>query len=226
MLFCLHHALEYAHAQERPAIERLINIIGRFHLLGAVNCSASAQVQDGETLLKYLDQASHNMIHFACHCMPGDEEDEEDEDVDVLMLSLMSPDDPAINPHEFQLETFDFSLVHGQFTHQPLIFLNACQTAGGSNALRRIFNLPSKFVARGAAALLATACPVPDIFAAAFAKKFYEYFLDQHYTIGEALRETRLYFLKEHHNPLGLAYGLYSPAQYRVALPPMAEGLV
>jgi len=78
--------------------------------------------------------------------------------------------------------------------------------------------------------VIATACPVSDLFAAAFAKVFYEFFLQglvvedeatgekaiRLMTIGEALRATRWYFLKEYHNPLGLAYGLYSPAHYRV----------
>jgi hypothetical protein len=68
------------------------------------------------------------------------------------------------------------------------------------------------------------------MFAAAFAKVFYEFFLRGQVvrdeisgekvvkimTIGEALRATRWYFLKEFNNPLGLAYGIYSPANYRL----------
>ncbi len=88
------------------------------------------------------------------------------------------------------------------------------------------------FIQHGAAAVIATACPVPDMFAAAFAKVFYEFFLRgmvvrdeisgekvvKIMTIGEALRATRWYFLKEFNNPLGLAYGVYSPAGYRVRM--------
>lgn len=72
------------------------------------------------------------------------------------------------------------------------------------------------FIQHGAAAVIATACPVPDTFAAEEAKVFYEYFLRGQMTIGEALCATRWYFLKEFNNPLGLAYGLYSPASYRL----------
>ena len=39
-------------------------------------------------------------------------------------------------------------------------------------------------------------------------------------SIGEALQATRWFFLKECNNPLGLAYGLYSPAHYQVAQSP------
>ena len=87
--------------------------------------------------------------------------------------------------------------------------------------------------------MIATACPVPDLFAAAFAKVFYEFFLRglvvkdevtgekgfRLMTIGEALRATRWYFLKEFNNPLGLAYGLYSPAHYRLGKVPGLETL-
>jgi hypothetical protein len=40
-------------------------------------------------------------------------------------------------------------------------------------------------------------------------------------TIGEALQATRKYFIEKYNNPLGLAYGLYSPAYYRLT-PPLA----
>ena len=106
--------------------------------------------------------------------------------------------------------------------------------AGGADELRRTFNLPKVFIQHGAAAVIATACPVPDLFAAAFAKVFYEFFLRglvvedevtgekgfRLMTIGEALRATRWYFLREYNNPLGLAYGLYSPAHYRLGRVP------
>lgn len=110
------------------------------------------------------------------------------------------------------------------------------------------------FIEHGAAAVVATACPVPDLFAAMFARVFYEFFLrgyiiiDQEtgaiieqetgakvstsmrigdgtpMRIGDALRATRKYFLEYRHNPLGLAYGLYSPAHYQVAQMPSVEG--
>ncbi len=96
----------------------------------------------------------------------------------------------------------------GQILCQPLVFLNACQSAGGADELRRTFNLPKAFIQHGAAAVFATACLVLDLFAAVFAKGFYEFFLwglvveDEAtgeigvklMTIGEALRATRWYF--------------------------------
>ncbi len=72
MLFCLHHRLLHAHKKERPEIERLVRVTGkdRFTLLGTACNLTNGKSCDplGDDLLKYLYKASHNMLHFACHC--------------------------------------------------------------------------------------------------------------------------------------------------------------
>jgi hypothetical protein len=226
MLFCLHHRLLQAHRQEKPEIERLVRATpgNRFTLLGSSCNLTNGRSCDplGDDLLKYLYKASHNMLHFACHC-------KENKRGDALMISFIQDEEIAEKALVLELETYKFLLRQGKFLCQPLVFLNACQSAGGANELRRTFNLPKVFIQHGAAAVIATACPVPDMFAAAFAKVFYEFFLRgmvvmdetgekmvKIMSIGEALRATRWYFLKEFNNPLGLAYGVYSPASYRL----------
>ena len=106
-----------------------------------------------------------------------------------------------------ELETYKFLLRQGQFLCQPLVFLNACQSAGGADELRQTFNLPKVFIQHGVASVIATACPLPDLLAA-FAKMFYKFFMRglvvedeatgekaiRLMTIGEALRATRWYF--------------------------------
>jgi len=57
------------------------------------------------------------------------------------------------------------------------VFLNTCQSAGGKDELHKTFNLPKKYIQHDVAAVIATACPVPDLFAAAFTKVFYQFFL-------------------------------------------------
>ncbi|MEC4815145.1 MAG: CHAT domain-containing protein [Scytonema sp. PMC 1069.18] len=228
MLFCLHHRLLHAHKKERPEIERLVSLShGRFTLLGTACNLTNGQHSDplGDDLLRYLYNASHNMLHFACHC-------QESKLGDKLLISFIQDEEMAENALVLELETYKFLLRQGQFLYQPLVFLNACQSAGGADELRRTFNLPKVFIQNGAAAVIATACPVPDIFAAEFAKIFYKFFLlgkvvenettgetgAISMTIGEALQATRWYFLKKYNNPLGLAYGVYSPASYRIRI--------
>lgn len=227
MLFCLHHRLLHAHKKERPEIEKLVRVTGkdRFTLLGTACNLTNGKSSDplGDDLLKYLYKASHNMLHFACHC-------KETRLGDKLLISFIKDEEITENGLVLELETYKFLLRQGKFLCQPLVFLNACQSAGGVDELRRTFNLPKVFIQHGAAAVIATACPVPDMFAAAFAKVFYEFFLRGQVVrdeltgekmvrimnIGEALRATRWYFLKEFNNPLGLAYGVYSPAGYQI----------
>lgn len=226
MIYCLHDELKAAHRVERPALERRLRAgKGRFRLLGPI--LEPVNVCDGKSFLNYLAQARHNMIHFACHCVDEDE-------VDTLLLSLIHESQSDDKTTSIELKTYHFLDVEPIFQRPPLVFLNACKSAGGTTSLQQTFNLPREFVKCQAAAVIATACPVPDLFAAEFAKHFYELFLGgkavQDQTrripipIGEALRQTRHYFLSEHHNPLGLAYGLYSPAHYRLAQIPADVG--
>ena len=215
MLFCLHHKLLHAHLHERPKIEKLVRTLGKFYLLQV--SQELKKLEDGEALLTHLYQNQYNILHFACHCRSCRQYEDE---VDALVISLIEDNSHA---QEIELETYNFSDVSGSFPCQPLIFLNACQSGGGVDELRKTFNLPEKFIQHGAAAVIATACPVPDLFAAAFAQKFYEYFIEEKMMIGKALCETRRYFLKEYNNPLGLAYGLYSSPYYRIAQIPVLQ---
>lgn len=238
MLFCLHHKLHEAHQKEWPRIKKLVKVTKKdqVYLLGATDMLV--QVEDGESLLGHLYQSQHNMVHFACHavqCQAGK---------DALLFSLINQADLGhLNQRELEvdvieLNTHTFTFKRGRLISQPLVFLNACHSAGGGDDLRISYNLPRKFVACDAGAVIATACPVPDVFAAEFARIFYSFFLrgtdsitdwqkrpTHSMSIGEALRRTRLYFVEKHNNPLGLAYGLYTPAHYRVASPPMRGGL-
>lgn len=214
MLFCLHHKLLQAHKHEKPEIEKIVRAMkGKFYLL---ELSKEKPIKNGISFLKHLYQTQHNILHFACHCRACKQYADE---IDALVISIIEGDSSA---GEIELETYNFLDVSGSFQCQPLIFLNACQSAGGFDDLRKTFNLPKEFIQRGAAAVIATACPVPDLFAAAFAQQFYKYFINQKMMIGEALCETRRYFLEKYNNPLGLAYGLYSSPYYKIAQKPGA----
>jgi len=216
MLFCLNHKLRFAHAQEWPEIQKLVRFSQQDYC--ALLCAASCLIQGdsniplNERLLRNLYQANHNMLHFACHCRPGKE------GADALIISLPGSEQQVTdNEQTIELSTYTFIDAKGKFQYSPLVFLNACESGG---TVYTIFNLPVVFTEARAAAIVATACPVPDLFAAAFARVFYDFFLKQRLPIGEALRQARWYFLKEYNNPLGLVYGLYTPAHYRLEQSP------
>jgi hypothetical protein len=221
MMFCLHHRLREAHQNEWLQIQKLIRSLqnSRCSLLSAAGKLTG--VESGENLLDYFIEANHNILHFACHCQS------EQLEVDTLLFSLLKDEGQEGEPLVIKLGAISFILVKEdkQFQCQPFVFLNACQSAGGTDALRKTFNLPQMFIKRGAEAVIATACPVPDLFAAAFAKQFYTFFIEKQMAIGEALQATRWHFIKEYNNPLGLAYGLYSPAYYRLTQPLTTVGV-
>ena len=224
MLFCLHHKLMQSHQQERPVIEQLVlKALGknRFSVLGGTGCGLTKLADpeiSGKVLLQYLDTSTHNIVHFACHC--GRDERRDGDGNDTLLFSLINNEQVDGDMPVICLKTKDFYRITSKFKYRPLVFLNACQSASGApDELGKSFNLPKVFIKHDAAAVIATICPVPDLFAAAFAREFYDRFLDQQMTIGDALRATRKFFLEEHNNPLGLAYGLYSPAHYRLVIP-------
>jgi hypothetical protein len=109
---------------------------------------------------------------------------------------------------------------------RPLVFLNACSTSQPSPAGEPP-GFPEAWIKCGAAAVIATLCPVPDRFAHAFAEAFYENLFrggqapGQAVSCGdlaEALLTTRCQFMDRDHNPLGLAYVLYARKGTRVLL--------
>lgn len=241
MLFCLHRSLRQARCREWPDVRRLVAEVcaGQANLLS--QSYLPAPVKSGRELLTHLTASQHNMIHFACHATQNEAGE------DVLRMTPIDPadvdrtDDLQGTAGDINLGTRDFIGPGAEFAHRkPLVILNACKSGGGADTLRVYYNLPHKFVTRGAAAVIATACAVPDVFAAEFARIFYEYFLAGRdplatdpaaanigpQTIAAALRSTRRYFWQVHRNPLGLAYGLYSPANYRVNRTPAAGGAI
>lgn len=103
-----------------------------------------------------------------------------------------------------------------------MVFLNACESATPLHLLQSM-NFPNSLLNFGAGGVIATVCTIPDNFASAFASIFYKHLLEKTSTsmranIGEALLETRRYFLQEYNNPLGLAYGLYAVSNQQLRI--------
>lgn len=150
---------------------------------------------------------TYEFIHFACHCEPHE------------VSELLSQLKIHIAGEEISLTVA--SMPAGRRSDQPgpLVFLNACGT-GQQSATAEPPGFPDNWISkREAVAVVATLCPVPDLFAHAFARKFYQTLFEsmidpaapvRERYLSEALLETRRYFMKECGNPLGLAYILYA----------------
>lgn len=150
---------------------------------------------------------TYEFIHFACHCEPHE------------VSELLSQLKIHIAGEEISLTVA--SMPAGRRSDQPgpLVFLNACGT-GQQGATAEPPGFPDNWISkREAVAVVATLCPVPDLFAHAFARKFYQTLFEsvadpvapvRARYLSEALLETRRYFMRECGNPLGLAYVLYA----------------
>lgn len=88
----------------------------------------------------------------------------------------------------------------------PLVFINACESADLSPSFYSGF-VPY-FMSKGARGVIGTECKVPVLFAAAWAKSFFEEFL-QGASLGELVLMKRRDFFLRHNNLLGLLYGVY-----------------
>jgi hypothetical protein len=102
---------------------------------------------------------------------------------------------------------------HLNWPHNPLVFLNGCST--GDYGPSSYVSLIDDFRAAGACGVIGTECPVPEMFAEAYADGLFTRFFRQE-PLGQSMLALRRELLLERKNPLGLAYSLY--AAHEVAL--------
>jgi hypothetical protein len=177
-----------------------------------------------DALVEILRDAPHELIHFACHC----EASTESQFLSRLEMLLAG-----------ERVSLDVGLIAMKLRRKladdepgPLVFLNACGSARSEETYEPP-GFPDKWIKhRGALAVVATLCSVPDPFASAFAAKFYEHLFGAPGALGppsgllvaEALLATRRYFMEQYNNPLGLAYVLYATRGAYLAPDPAAGG--
>jgi hypothetical protein len=88
----------------------------------------------------------------------------------------------------------------------PLVFINACESAELSPLFYEGF-VPY-FMAKGARGVIGTECKTPALFAAEWARRFFDRFLAGG-SLGQIALDLRREFFYEHNNLLGLLYALY-----------------
>ncbi len=190
--------LPYVEQNEIPTLKRLhdMKLIELDHLR---NLSKLQRDVDLTELKHFLAQELH-VIHFACHAY----------ELDPIDLSYLFVSE------DFALSMIDCSTSQFEMIHNPFIFLNACLT-GLVNPLYTS-SWAGKFWELGARGVLAADFSVPDWFGAAFSDVLYQYLLAG-LPIGEALIKARQQFWTDQnpHNPLGLAYALYSSPSIKIA---------
>lgn len=159
-------------------------------------------------------QFAYELVHFACHCQPGK----------LSELATQLNINIAGENMALDVATMATGRTLTPETPGPLVFLNACGT-GQQNQTNEPPGFPDVWIRQhGALAVVTTLCPVPDLFAHAFALKFYRFLFAagdpgvsaRPRYVGEVLLQTRRYFMEQCNNPLGLAYMLYGVRDVRV----------
>jgi hypothetical protein len=96
----------------------------------------------------------------------------------------------------------------------PLVFINACESAELSPLFYDGF-VPY-FMGKGARGVIGTECRTPGIFAAEWAKRFFERFLAGQ-PLGALFLALRREFLEQQGNPLGLLYAVHCDGDTQVS---------
>ena len=100
------------------------------------------------------------------------------------------------------------AVVRSLAGHRPLIFINACRSAGEVPQYTQMMGWAKQFMAAGAGAFVGTLWDIRSRSAAAFADGFYQRLADGR-TLGEAAHETRLASAYDRGDPTWLAYSVY-----------------
>ncbi|GAC1457788.1 MAG: hypothetical protein PVSMB2_13180 [Ktedonobacteraceae bacterium] len=188
--------LPFVQQQEVPALMKLhknknIQVKSLQELSTTQRMTALAKLQ------QFLGQEL-DILHFACHAY-------EQDPIEKSYLFVTK---------DFAVSMSDFVVSQYELTHHPFVILNAC-LSGVVNPLYTS-SWAEKLWEHGARGVLATDFQVPDWFGASFSEVLYKYLLSGLW-IGGTLVNARRYFWKEHHNPLGLAYALYSSPSIQIA---------
>jgi hypothetical protein len=126
------------------------------------------------------------------------------------------------NNERLTLEDLDLSApTRIQLRGNPLVFINACE----SGELSPLFydGFVPYFMAKGARGVVGTECKTPALFAAEWARRFFDRFLEGA-PLGRLFLELRREFFLQHNNPLGLLYGVHCDGDTKVSPSLIAQG--
>lgn len=150
--------------------------------------------------------ADEQLMYFYCHASADPDEP------DTATLTLTD------DAHQIRLSNLieKAPITKAPLKGAPLVFINACELAEMSPAFYDGF-VPY-FIEKGARGVIGTECKTPAIFAAEWAKRFFDLFLAG-VPLGKAFLDLRREFLERHGNPLGLLYAVHSAGNAHVAPP-------
>lgn len=162
-------------------------------ILGSSNIEADP-ISDLNVLLGLIESGRTGLMHFACH---------NTFDVNHGGSAIMMGGGPFVP-----------MLLNKAVTRQaladlhPLVFMNACRSAGAVPEYTQMMGWAQQFMAAGAGAFIGTLWAVRSESATMFAGAFYDA-LNGGSTLGEACQRARLEAARDVTDPTWLAYTAY-----------------
>ncbi|MFI1368822.1 CHAT domain-containing protein [Streptomyces griseochromogenes] len=148
-------------------------------------------------LTTLIERGHAGLLHFACH-------------------NAFSGSGSRVTMADGHFEPIDLATAaqtHSLRAHHPLVFFNACRSAGEIDWFSSALGWAPQFLRAGAGAFIGTLWPVRSDSARQFAKAFYSRFLDAGQPLGRASLTARQAIRDRDGDPSWLAYAVYgSPA--------------
>jgi hypothetical protein len=151
-------------------------------------------IDELDELLDLLDAGELGMTHFACHNNYRAE----------LGGSSIRLRSGTFLPVMLASATVRRSLAD----RHPLIFINACRSAGEVPQYTEMMGWAKQFMTAGAGAFVGTLWDIRSRSAAVFADGFYQRLCDGR-TLGQAAHQTRMEAARDRADPTWLAYSIY-----------------
>ncbi|MFF8717177.1 CHAT domain-containing protein [Streptomyces sp. NPDC015184] len=171
--------------------------------VAALRARLGEAVTDGGTLTHrtavsdLIDEGLDGLLHFACH------------NSFTSAGSHVAMADGPFDPIDLAYATQSGAL---RSTH-PLVFFNACRSAGQVDWFSTSLGWAPQFLQAGAGAFVGTLWPVRSDSALLFADTFYERLVTEGQSLGQASLNARRAIREQSGDPTWLAYAVYgSPA--------------
>ena len=141
-----------------------------------------------------INEGGFGLLHFACHNNfregPG---------------SLIDLGGSRFTPTDLETATINHALRESA----PLVFLNACRSAGAAFGYSGLDGWAESFLRAGAGAFIGSLWAVNDFHAFTFAEHLYSLLKDGRQTLGEATSQARRALAARGGYPTCLAYSVY-----------------
>jgi CHAT domain-containing protein len=147
-----------------------------------------------EDLTAMLDSGRTSVVHFACHNKFTSDDG-----------SVVTMAGGPFRPSDLSLAVQRKALAESG----PLVFFNACRSAGEIPGLTRMMGWARQFMGAGAGAFLGSLWPVRSSSAHDFADAFYGAFVAEQQPLGQASWKARMSIAEELGDPTWLAYTVY-----------------